>query len=290
MKYAYFAGCSAYSTARDMHESTMSVAEALDIEFIEPDGWTCCGATAAHQTDRLLAVALPAVNLVRAQEMNMDLVASCAACYSRLKKANHEIVTSPDMRRSVKEMLSHDYDGSVPVRHFMEILLEDVGLDSIKTRLKTTLNGLRVACYYGCLLVRPHEVMQFDDPENPTSLDRIINVMGGESLDWPHKVECCGGSLSLTKTDVVIDLADSIIGMARDAGADCIAVACPMCQTNLDLRQLDIARVKGKKYNMPIMYITQLIGLCLGVPPKNLGLNRLVVSPDPVLKVLGANV
>jgi heterodisulfide reductase subunit B2 len=283
MKYAYYPGCSAHSTARDMHVSTTAVARALGIELIEPDGWTCCGATAAHQTDRVLAASLPAANLLLAQEMGMDMVASCAACYSRLKKANYEVLSSPEMREKVNDALGNDYDGSVGVRHFVEVLLEDIGLDVIKRSLKRSLNGLKVACYYGCLLVRPHEVTKFDDPENPVSLDLLVTAMGGESLDWPHKVECCGGGLSLSRTDVVISLVDSILSMARASGADCIAVACPMCQINLDLRQADILKETGRRYDMPILYVTQLLGLCLGLPPGQLGLKKLMISPKAIV-------
>jgi heterodisulfide reductase subunit B len=148
------------------------------------------------------------------------------------------------------------------------------------------LNGLKVACYYGCFLVRPHEVTGFDDPENPTSLDKLVTAMGGVSLDWPHKVECCGGGLNLTRTDVVVKLSGSIIEMAKESGADCIAVACPMCQASLDLRQKDIEKATGKKMDMPIVYITQLLGLCLGIPEKELGLNRLMVVPKAILQAI----
>ncbi|MFC1528904.1 CoB--CoM heterodisulfide reductase iron-sulfur subunit B family protein [Candidatus Latescibacterota bacterium] len=282
MKYAYYPGCSAHSTARDMHASTTAVARALGMELVEPKGWTCCGATAAHQTDRVLAASLPAANLLLARDMGMDMIASCAACYSRLKKANYEVISTPEMREKVGDALGRDYDGSVGVRHFIEVLLEDVGLDSIERSLKRSLNSLKVACYYGCLLVRPREVTQFDDPENPNSLDRLVIAMGGESLDWPHKVECCGGGLSLSRTDVVIKLVDSILGMARATDADCITVACPMCQVNLDLRQKDIAQETGRRYNMPILYVTQLLGLCLGLTPRELGLEKLMVSPKAI--------
>jgi heterodisulfide reductase subunit B len=163
-------------------------------------------------------------------------------------------------------------------------LLEDVGLDAIKGALKQSLNGLRVACYYGCLLVRPPEVTNFDNPENPTSLDRLITAMGGMSLDWPHKVECCGGGLSVSRTDIVVNLTDSIVGMAKAAGARCIAVSCPMCQINLDMRQLDIEKQMGTRHDMPILYITQLLGLCLGISPDKLGLNKLMVSPKSVIQ------
>jgi len=287
MKYAYFPGCSAESTARDMHESTLAVSERLGIDLQEPRGWTCCGATAGHQTDSLLAVSLPAATLVKVKDMGLDLVANCAACYNRLKLANHLVLTSPDMRRKVADAIGRDYDGSVRIRHFMEVLLEDVGLDTIQNALRSSLKGLKVACYYGCLLVRPHEAMQFDDPENPTSLDRLVRTLGAETLDWPHKVECCGGGLSMTRTDVVIRLTESILSMAKLAGADCIAVSCPMCQINLDMRQLDIQRQLGKRYDMPIVYVTQLIGLCLGISADTLGFNKLMVPASTVIEAVG---
>ncbi len=286
MKYAYYPGCSAESTARDMHESSLAVAKAFGIEMVEPKGWICCGATAGHQTDEVLAVTLPAASLVKVQDMGMDVLVNCTACYNRMKTANYKIVNDPDMRKKVSDILERDYDGSVNVKHFMEVLLEDVGLERIKESIKRPLNGLKVASYYGCLLVRPHEVIQFDDPENPTSLDKVAEAMGGEALDWPHKVECCGGGLSLSRTDVVIELTESVIGMAKAAGADCIVVCCPMCQINLDLRQQDIEKQMSKRYDMPILYITQLLGLCLGISPKKLGLSKLMVSPEKIVKAI----
>ena len=284
MRYAYFPGCSAESTARDMHKSTLAVARVLGIELLEPKGWTCCGATAGHQTDRVLAVSLPAASLVKVKDMGLDMVVNCAACYNRMKVANHEISTYLEIRKSVVDAIGRDYDGSVKVRHFIEVLLEDVGLDAIENTVKRSLNGLKVACYYGCLLVRPPEVVKFDDPENPTSLDRLVTAMGGESLDWPHKVECCGGGLSLSRTDVVIQLTDSILAMAQSVGADCIATSCPMCQSNLDLRQQDIKKQTGRNYQMPIVYITQLLGLSLGISSNKLGFKKLMVPASRVLK------
>jgi len=288
MKYAYYPGCSSHSTARDMHESASAVARALGIELVELDGWSCCGATAAHQTDRVLAASLPAANLLLAQRMGLDTVVTCAACYSRMKAANHEVSSSPDMQKKVADAVGQPYDGSVAVRHLIEVLLEDVGIPKLKKSLVRSLNGLKVASYYGCLLVRPHDVTGFDDAENPASLDRLVEAMGGNSVDWPCKVDCCGGGLNLTRTDVVVRLSGSIIDMAAAAGADCIAVACPMCQASLDLRQNDMKRSTGKDYRMPIVYITQLLGLCLDLKPEELGLNRLMVSPDVVLQAVSA--
>ena len=283
MKYAYYPGCSAESTARDLHESSLAVARALGLELDEIKGWSCCGATAAHQTDRMLAASLPAANLLLVRDMGLDMVVNCAACYNRTKTANYEISSSPTIRQQVSEALGRDYDGSVKVRHFVEVLLEDVGIARLRKSFKRSLNALKVACYYGCYLVRPHEVTQFDNPENPVFLDRLVTAMGGESVDWPSKVECCGGGLNLTRTDVVIKLSSPIIEMALASGADCIAVACPMCQTSLDLRQEEIERQSGRHFGIPILYITQLLGICLGIQEKELGLGRLMVTPSKVL-------
>ena len=284
MIYSYFPGCSAESTARDMHESTLEVAKALGIKLVEPKNWTCCGATAGHQTDKFLSVALPAATLAKVKNDGLDMVVSCAACYNRMEVANHEIQKSEQMRKDVAEALGHDYDGSVNVRHFMEVLLEDVGIEKIKNSVKKSLNGLKVACYYGCLLVRPNEITKLDDPENPTFLDKLVTSLGAQALDWPHKVECCGGGLSMSRTDVVVSLTDTVLEMAHASGAQCVVVACPMCQINLDLRQLDIKKQLGKNYDMPIIYITQLIGLCLGISPEKLGLNKLMISPLKVIE------
>jgi len=284
MRYAYYPGCSSHSTARDMHESAAAVTQKLGIELVEINGWSCCGATSAHQTDRVLAAALPSSNLLLAEDMGLDTIVTCAACYNRMKVANHEIKYSAEIRSLVADRVGKEYDGSVAVRHIIEVLLEDLGLDKIKKALKKSLNGLKVACYYGCLLVRPNDVTGFDDAENPTSMDRLVSAIGGESLEWPYKVECCGGGLNLTRTDVAVRLSGKIVDMAVRAGAGCIAVACPMCQASLDLRQSDIKKQTGLKTDMPIIYLTQLLGLCLDIPRKELGLNRLMVSPEEVIQ------
>ncbi len=289
MKYAYYPGCSAESTARDQYISIREVSKVLGIEMIEPRGWTCCGSTPAHQTNRILSLALPAANLLMAKKMGLDMVVFCAACYNRMKVANYEIQKSPDVRKEVADSLGEDYDGSVNVLHFVEVLIKNIGAKKLQEAFTHSLDGLKVANYYGCLLVRPKEATNFDDPENPTIMDSLITIMGGESIDWPHKVECCGGGFALTRTDIVIELSNSILGMAKAAGAECMAVACPMCQVNLDLRQSDINKAKNISYNIPIVYITQLIGLCLGISPEKLGMDKCVVSPRPIIEGVKSN-
>jgi len=288
MKYAYFPGCSAHSTARDMHDSCLAVTKALGIELQEIDGWTCCGASAAHQTDRELAVALASANLLLAQKMGLDMVVNCAACYNRSKVANAEVQHSPALRQSVADSLGQAYDGAVPVRHFVEVLVKDYGLARLRKQITHSFRGVKIAAYYGCYLVRPPDAAGFDDPENPSILESLIDVVGGTNVEWSGKVDCCGGMQNLTRTEITVRRSAAVIEMAQAAGAECIVVACPMCQTSLDLRQTDMATLLGKQYNMPVIYITQLLGLALGISPQALGIDKLVVSPATVLQAIKA--
>jgi heterodisulfide reductase subunit B len=285
MSYAFYPGCSLDSTARDYALSTRAVADALGLALPEIPGWTCCGSTPAHQSNGLLALALPARNLQAAR--GQTVAVCCAACYGRLKKANHVLGNDPLARAAVAEALGSEYDGSTPVKHLLEILVRDLGLPAVAKRVTRPLRGLRVAAYYGCLLVRPPKVTQFDDPENPRILDDLLAAAGAEPVAWPHKTECCGGSSSITDPGIVQALSREVLAMARDAGADCIATACGMCQLNLDLRQGDIEKTNGTTFRLPVFYFTQLLGLAFGLGPRELGLRSLVVDPEELLAAKG---
>jgi len=288
VKYAFYPGCSLDSTARDFRQSTEAVCERLGIELAEIPGWTCCGSSPGHASNATLAVSLPVVNLLKAEAMGCDVVTTCAACYSRLRAANEEMSHESAVRRSVDEATRAQYRGTVRVRHLLDVLVNDLGLALIGDYVERPLRGLRVACYYGCLLTRPPKVVAFDDPEHPTALDRLMTVIGARPVEWPAKVECCGAGLSLTSPDVMRRLGFGILDMAQRAGADCVAVACPLCQSNLDLRQKESARAAGSDLSLPVLYFTQLLGLAFGLKPKALGLGKLVVSPRAVLEQIGA--
>jgi heterodisulfide reductase subunit B2 len=281
VSYVFYPGCSLEGTARDFHQSTMAVAGALGIALPEIPGWICCGSTAAHQTDPLLALALPAKNLAAAK--GQTVAVCCAACYSRLKTANHEIVADLKTRRQVADAIGVDYDGRTPVLHLLEIMAREIGTKRIAERVRRPLKDMKVACYYGCLLSRPPEITNFDDAENPVLMDRVIRAAGAQAIDWPHKTECCGASYSITDPSIVLSLTREILSMAKAAGADCIATACPLCQLNLDLRQKDVETKFGESYGLPIFYFTQLLGLAFGLEPKALGLGSLVVDPMPLV-------
>jgi heterodisulfide reductase subunit B len=260
------------------------VCDVLGIQLEEIPDWVCCGSTPAHTSDESLAVALPVVNLLKAQEMGYSVMTSCASCYSRLRTANYRIRTDPEERQRAERVTGRPYDGSVEVRHLLDVLVNDLGADAIRASVRRPLQSLRVACYYGCLLTRPPEVVAFDDAEHPTCMDELLEAAGAEPVAWPFKTECCGASLSITRPEVVGRLGHRLLSMARRAGAECLAVACPLCEANLDLRQADAAKAHGDLPGTPILYVTQLLGLALGLASDELGLNALTVSAASLLQ------
>ena len=285
MSYAFFPGCSLEGTAWDFLKSTKAVARKLGIKMPEIENWICCGSTPAHQSDPLLSLALPAKNLLAAK--GETVAVCCAACYSRLKTANHEISSDQLLRKRVADVVGADYDGQTPVAHFLEILVNDIGVRKIAEAVTKPLKGLKVVSYYGCLLSRPPGVTKFDDPENPMLMDRVLKAAGAEVIDWPHKTECCGAGYGITDVSIVKQLSREILGMAKAAGADAIATACPLCQLNLDLRQGAIEEATGEQFDLPVFYFTQLLGLSLGIERKSLGLRSMIVSPKELLDSRG---
>jgi heterodisulfide reductase subunit B len=285
MKYAYYPGCSLHSTAKDYDMSAKAICRALDIDLLEIPDWVCCGASSGHMTSQLLSVALPVRDLIAAREMGLDTAVCCAACYSRLRTANETMGSrESELTAQVDQVVGSSYRGESEVKHLLEIVTAEYGLDALQEQVSADLSDLRVAAYYGCLLVRPPEVVAFDDPENPTCMDKLVEALGAQAVDWPYKIECCGAGLSLTRTDVVLKLCRDIYQAATDRGAECLLVACPLCQANLDVRQAQVNKRYKTDYNLPVMYFTQLTGLALGIPPKELGLSKLMVSADKLLK------
>ena len=212
---------------------------------------------------------------------------ACAACYSRLRTANHHIAGDAALRARVAHVVGRDYDGRTPVLHLLEILGREIGIARVAAAIRRPLAGLKVACYYGCLLTRPPEIANFDDAENPMLMDRLMEAAGAAPLAWPNKTECCGASFSITDSSIVLQLSNRILAMAQAAGADCIATACPLCQLNLDMRQKDIESKFGCRYNLPVFYFTQLLGLAMGCTADELSLSSLIVGPGKLLEAKG---
>lgn len=278
MKIGFYPGCSLTGSSREYNESVVALAKALEIELIEIKDWNCCGATAAHVMNEELSLSLPARIMAMAEEQGLtEVVVPCAACYNRLKVTQHEL-EDEHKRTRVIEILKQPYKGDLKIINVLQ-MLEAYGAESIKTRV-TRPFAHKVACYYGCLLVRPHSILKFDRVEDPQSMDTLIKAIGGTTLDWAFKTECCGAGFSVSRTDLVAKLSGNILKDANDRGAEAVIVACPLCQSNLDMRRGAINKTLDIPIEIPVIYITQAIGLALGIEAKELGLKRHFVTVE----------
>ncbi|NIQ37582.1 MAG: heterodisulfide reductase subunit B [Proteobacteria bacterium] len=286
MNVGYYPGCSLESTAKEFDHSFRTICKGYGIELTDIPDWNCCGASPAHQLSEELAFALPYRNLLKAEEGKLTTVVSpCPACYSHLIHTHKAVEEKPELGSRLSETVGHIYKGSVSSKHLLDFLYHDIGLQRIQECTKKPLEGLRVVNYYGCLTRLPG--VEIGSAENPTMMDDIVLALGAEPLPWSHKTECCGASLSITRTDIGLRLANELLDAARDVKADCIAVVCPLCQSNLDMRQPDVERKYHRGYGLPIIYLSQLIGLTMEMAEKDLGLEKLVVDPTPLLKAKG---
>ena len=284
LDYSYYPGCSLHASAKEYDESTQGLFRALRIGLKEVPDWFCCGATPAHNVDELLSLSLCAKNLGLAEAVEGDLAVACAACFSRLKTTQHKLAVDPEKRRQVEFAIDAPVPEGKKVKHLLEILTKDYGLERLAVTVKKPLSELKVACYYGCLLTRPPEVPELDCVEAPTIMEQVIEAVGAQTVDWSHRLECCGANFTLSRPGVVLKLSGDILASARDAGANCIMVACPLCHGNLDIRQQGIEEATGEHFGLPVFYMTQLLALAVGVRPSKLGLDSMIVNPMPLLK------
>ncbi len=294
MKYGYYPGCSLERNALAYHQSTMAVAESLGIQFDEVQDWNCCGATEYIAIDLLPAYALISRNLALAARQNSNggqLVAPCSACYLNLSKADYHLQESPELAGQVNTALAegglHYEPGSLRVRHLLDIIVNDVGYEAVAEKVTKPLYDLRVAPYYGCLIVRPGFQETFDDPEYPTSMDTLMRSLGATVVDFPLKAHCCGGHMTQISEPVALDLIRRLLKNASDYQADLIVTICPMCQLNLDAYQENVNKYFGTDYNIPILYFTQLMGYAFGISSDRLGAGKEFVDATPALDKIG---
>lgn len=277
MKTGFYPGCSLKGTSREYNESVKVVASSLGLELNEIDDWNCCGATAAHSMSKDLSLALPVRVLALAEQQGYDeLVVPCASCYNRLSVAAYEMAENEPLADKVNEIVGLPYHGKVKILNVLQYL-EKYALKTLPDKIVTPFKH-RVACYYGCLLVRPHKVLGFDRLEDPQSMDNLMAMLGAETIDWAFKTECCGAGLSISRTDLVGKLSANILKDAYDRGAEAVVVACPMCHSNLDMRRNAINKCLDEPIDIPVIYITQAIGLAMGMSYKELGLQRHIVD------------
>ena len=279
MKYSYYPGCAQHGTAVYYRKSVEAVFRSLGIELEEVKNWNCCGAL--HVPEMAVRTALSARTL--ASSKGLDLATPCNLCYSNLMRANTALEES-SLKTRVNEALAAKYDGNTNPKHLLEVIVKDYGLTKLAEMVKKPLK-IKAVPYYGCLLTRPEN--KFDSPENPKSLDNLIASLGAEPLKYYYKTKCCGGPILITNEDLALELAKDLLIMAKDSGADCMVVTCPMCHLQLDAKQKAVEKKYNIKLDMPVIYFTQLIGLAMGFSPDELGMGKHLVPCDKLMAKIG---
>ncbi len=285
MKYTYYPGCSLHGLALDYQMSVDAACKALAVELTEVDNWNCCGATATITENQKMAITLGALNLAKCPQGEENLVVSCNACYLRLTQVGEKFKKYPEIKDDVKGILReaglNDSIEQIKVKHLLQILIEDIGLEAIEARVAKPLKDLRVVPYYGCQIVRP---VGFDDPEQPTSLDNLLAALGADVVPFYRKTRCCGNAMINADEALALKMISEILDEAVTKGAEAIAVTCPICQLNLDAFQNRVNKKYGTNYNIPILYFTQLMGIAFGLEPLQLGLDKSIVSSKEIEK------
>ena len=285
MKIAYYPGCSLHSTGIEYDVSTRKVCNVMGIELVEVKDWICCGSSPAHRSDELMSVALPAKNLALTVQTDdlKEVCVPCASCYSRLKFTQSKMADM-NLRQNVEQVIGAEYPEDIRVLHMLDVIVEKTGIDTIKEKVIRNLNGIRIACYYGCLMTRPPNITGKGQFENPTDMESVMEALGAEPVDWNRKTFCCGASFALTETEVVLELTRGILDDAVSAGAQAISVGCPLCHANLDGRQNQINKKFDTNFNVPVFYFTELMGLAFGIEAKELGIHRHLTKVEDFLK------
>ncbi len=287
MDYLYFPGCTLHTKAKSFDRTARDCSKLLGFELKELPNWTCCGATFPLATDNIMALLPPSRMLANAREQGTDLTTLCAVCFNVVKRTNRLIQEDGEKRDKINNFLEKNYQGDLRVVHYLEILKRDLGFAALKERVQRPLSGLKVAAYYGCMLLRPFEEMEFDDKERPTLFEELLEALGAEAVEFPYKIECCGSFQSVGSPEVATECAYKILRSAIKNGAEMIASTCPMCTFNIDHKQSDIKRKYLDFKRIPVLYFTQLLGIAMGLDYQTLGFEQNFVDPLPLLKGKG---
>jgi heterodisulfide reductase subunit B2 len=274
MEFGYYPGCALHGSSNDYETSVRVCCDALGVTLREVNDWICCGATAAHCINHELSIALPARNLALAEREGFDeVLAPCPMCSMELLKARQLLRSDENLRRKIGGIVELELEGRTDVLNLIQVF-QKIGLEKIHAAVTHPLDGVQAACYYGCLLTRPPAAVQFDDCERPSSMEALVSALGARAVEWNYKTECCGAGLTMAKEDTVLELSHKILTDAAAHGANCLVVACPMCHVNLDLRQGNIDRRYSVRHDMPIYYLSDLVGRALGLADGVLGIDR----------------
>jgi succinate dehydrogenase / fumarate reductase, cytochrome b subunit len=295
LQYAYYPGCVAQGACRELYQSTAAITIALGIELVELKKAACCGSGTFKENAWLLEDAVNARNIALAEQLKLPLLTHCSTCQGVIGHVDERLkdfqTSQPDYVAQVNQLLQDQgcapYQGSTEVKHLLWVLVGDYGLERLAEQVQRRLSGLRCAAFYGCYLLRAQKSLPFDNPLQPQSLERLFTTLGATAVEFTGRTQCCGWPLSSYATQEAFVMAGKRLDAAIEAGADCLVTPCPLCHLNLDSRQPEIEQVIGHKLGLPILHMPQLVGLALGLPPQALGLERHVVSTQPVLEKLG---
>ena len=287
MRVAYFPGCVAKGNCPELNQATKKIAPMLGIELVELTGAPCTGAGVLESQNPVLADTYNAKTLALAEELDLPLMTICSTCIGCLRKSNKKLSDNEGYRAEVNAVLEsggHTYHGGVDVLY---VIIKEVGIDNLRDMVKKPLTDLRIAPFYGCYILRPADIMGIDDPDNPTSMERVIDALGATPVDYSGKTRCCGFPIGLENEEASFKMAGKHIGEAKDKSADCMVTPCPLCHMNLDLQQPGVSRVINRQLDMPILHLPQMVGLALGISPKELGFNKHMIPTQNVLAKLG---
>ena len=290
MKICYYPGCTLKNNAKNFEESALCSLNSIGVEVEELPRWNCCGTVFSLATDDLIHHVAPIRNLIRVKESNTDRVMTlCAMCYNTLKRANERVKADSESLDKINQFMYRekiDYEGDVKILHLLELLRDEIKFENISKKVTKPLKNLKVANYYGCLLVRPKEI-GLDDVENPTILDNLMTAMGADSIDFPYKTECCGAYQTVNNLEIIAERTYHILTSAQSQGAEVVTVSCPLCAFNLDHRQKETVQKFPEFKNIPILYFTQLLAIALGCPEESLRFDLNYIDPKPILKEKG---
>jgi heterodisulfide reductase subunit B len=283
MQVSYFPGCTLNTTGKGFDRAVRASAAAVGLELVELPEWNCCGATYPLIIDNMLELAAPAHVLVSARGQGSMVTTACTTCYNVLKRTNKFIREHPEERERINAFIEADYSGEVEVKDILHLLRDDVGFEVIQGKVDKPLQGLQVAAYYGCMVLRPPAEVAYDDPDHPESLDKLMAALGATPVDFPHKNECCGAYLAVTAPEVTQEMVHTILQSAQTAGAEAVVTNCPLCQFNLDKQQAEMRRSHAGYRPIAVFYFSQLMGLALGLDIESYGLERHYIDARPLL-------
>ncbi len=280
-EYSYYPGCSLHSTAREFNDSVQAIFKALEINLVELEDWNCCSAASATTLNHALSLALPGRNLKIAQASGRDVVIPCTGCYNRHKTTERELKRRSPASKMIEEAVGFSYQGNFEIRSLLDVVGNQIGLATIAGHVQKPLHGLKVVGYYGCLLLRPSEITQFENPEHPTLLDSLLRTLGADVQPWSYASDCCGGDQTLVKPEIAVRLVDRLVAHAREAGADAMVTVCPLCQMSLEMRQ------SAGGARLPLFYFSELIGLAFGLEEAGNWWKKHLISPVGLLESVG---